>query len=368
MKKDKNQQPVIVLTGGGTAGHVTPNLALIEPLQKKGFKVVYMGRGDSQEEELAKKAGLDYYPVKAGRFLRALSLKSFTEPFKNVAGYFQALSHLRKIRPSAVFAKGGFVSFPVVSAAWTLGIKSILHESDFTPGLANKLCDPFAKRVCTSFEQTLNYLPAKKSVYTGSPVRAELLQGDGAVGRRLCGFDTPERAALPVLMMMGGSTGARIINDTLREALPKLLKEFNVLHLCGKGNLAETYQNIPGYFQTEYAYDELKDYYAAADLMISRAGANAIMELLTLRKPALLIPLSGAVTRGDQILNAGEFERQGFSAVLEQENLNVDSLLMAVEKLWQNRNLYREAMAKSPASNGTEHVVAVIDEIAQANK
>lgn len=259
-----------------------------------------------------------------------------------------------------VFSKGGFVSVPVIMAAKHRRIPAVIHESDITPGLANKLAIPNATKVCCNFPETLKYLPPDKAVLTGSPIRQELLSGNPLNGLTYCHF----KAGKPVIMIIGGSSGSQLINETIRGLLPELLKDYQVLHLCGKGNLDETLDNTEGYVQFEYANKELSDMFALADIVVSRAGANAICELLALRKPNILIPLSASASRGDQILNARSFERQGFSVVIEEEQLSQEVLLEAIRNLFKNRSQYAEAMAGSEQLNSVETVVQLLEQAA----
>ena len=312
----------IVLTGGGTAGHVTPNIALLPKLKEAGYEIYYIGSYEGIERKLIESYEIPYYGISSGKLRRYFDWKNFSDPFKVLKGYGQAISILKKLKPDVVFSKGGFVSVPVVMAAKHCKIPAIIHESDMTPGLANKLAIPSATKVCCNFPETLQYLPEGKAVLTGSPIRSELLKGDKVHALNFIGNFTAQK---PTLMVIGGSIGSVVINDTVRKALPELLKEYQVVHLCGKGNLAPELDGTQGYVQYEYIKEELNDLFALADIVISRAGANAICELLALHKPNILIPLSAAASRGDQILNARSFEKQGFSYVLEEEKLLPES-------------------------------------------
>ncbi|MGN0304710.1 MAG: undecaprenyldiphospho-muramoylpentapeptide beta-N-acetylglucosaminyltransferase, partial [Lachnospiraceae bacterium] len=325
----------IVLTGGGTAGHVTPNIALLPFLEKEGFEVSYIGSYGGIEKRLIEDFHLPYYGISTGRFRRYFDLKNFSDPFRVMKGYRQARAVLKEIRPDVVFSKGGFVSVPVVRAASSLKIPCIIHESDMTPGLANKLCIPVADRICCNFPETLQNISSEKAVLTGSPIRQELTRGNKLAALNLCGFT----ANKPVIMVIGGSQGAASVNVMVREALPKLLEDFQVVHLCGKDKVDNLMLTIPGYKQFEYLKGELKDVFAMADLVISRAGANAICELLALKKPNLLIPLQVG-SRGDQILNARSFEEQGFSIVLREDYLDCDILVEKIHELYANRQSY----------------------------
>ncbi|NLM39156.1 MAG: undecaprenyldiphospho-muramoylpentapeptide beta-N-acetylglucosaminyltransferase [Firmicutes bacterium] len=347
----------LVLTGGGTAGHVTPHLALIPFLEEEGYELHYIGTRDGIERSLIPER-IPYYSIAAGKLRRYLDWKNLTDPFRVLQGIGQAWKILRKIRPNAIFSKGGFVTVPVAIAGWLLGIPVILHESDYTPGLANRISLRFAKKICLTFPETMRYVPQDKAVVTGTPIRAELARGSRERGLKLCGLSRSR----PTLLVMGGSLGSKAINEVVRTALPKVLSKYQVIHLCGRGNKDESI-NRPGYCQIEYATDELPDLLAAADYVISRAGANSIYELCSLHKPHILVPLSLQASRGDQILNAQSFARQGFSLVVAEEDFNVESLLDALTALESNRESFVTAMERSELADGTANVLREIREI-----
>ncbi len=347
----------IILTGGGTAGHVTPNLALLPELKSRGYSVQYIGSKTGIEKELITQAGVPYHEISSGKLRRYFSLKNFTDPFHVLAGYSQAKRILKQEKPDVIFSKGGFVAVPVVLAAKSLHIPTIIHESDMTPGLANKLCIPSARKVCCNFPETLTYLPADKAVLSGSPIRHELMSGDALAGLNFTGLSSGK----PVLLIIGGSMGSVKVNTAIRSILPRLLESFQVIHLCGKGNLDESL-HLRGYVQYEYIGAELKDLFALADVVVSRAGANAICELLALHKPALLIPLSAAASRGDQILNAKSFEKQGFSSLLEEEEITDDILFSRIQEVYQHRKEYIQAMENSQQSDAVKIICDLLDE------
>ena len=351
----------IVLTGGGTAGHVTPNLALLPYLKEKGYTINYIGSYEGIEKGLIETAGIPYHGISSGKLRRYFDLKNFSDPLKVMKGFFEARKLLKKLKPDIVFSKGGFVSVPVVLAAKTRRIPCIIHESDITPGLANRICIPMAKKVCANFPETMKYLPEEKAVLTGTPIREELFQGNKITGLDFCGFT----ANKPVIMIVGGSTGAMALNEAVRNLLPTLLRDYQIVHLCGKGKMAEEHQNVKGYRQFEYVSKEMKDLFAAADLVISRAGANSICELLALRKPHILIPLSAAASRGDQILNAESFENQGFSYVLQEEDLTNDTLLRAIRSVMEHKQEYIEAMEKSKLNEAISTILNLLEQTAR---
>ena len=347
----------IVLTGGGTAGHVTPNIALIPKLQEKGFQISYIGSYNGIEKSLIQDLGIPYYGISSGKLRRYFDIKNFSDPFRVLKGYSQAKKLMKQLKPDVVFSKGGFVTVPVVLAAKKRKIPAIIHESDMTPGLANKLCLSSATKICCNFPETVSTLPADKAVLTGTPIRQELLHGDKEAARNFCGFSSDK----PVLLVIGGSLGAASVNENVRKILPELLKEFQVIHLCGKGKTDSSLEHTAGYVQYEYIKEELPDLFALADIVISRAGANAICELNALAKPNLLIPLSANASRGDQILNARSFERQGYSMVLEEEEITESVLMDSIRKLYENRNSYIEAMQSSKQLDSINQIVSIIE-------
>lgn len=349
----------IILTGGGTAGHVTPNIALIPALKKAGYDIQYIGSYDGMERKLIEDLGIPYHGISSGKLRRYFDIKNFTDPFKVLKGYREVKKIIKELKPDVVFSKGGFVTVPVVLAAKKRKVPTIIHESDMTPGLANRICIPSATKVCANFPETLNNLPEGKAVLTGSPIRKELFSGNKLKGLDFCGFSQNK----PIILIVGGSLGSVVVNDAVRSILDTLLERFQVIHLCGKGKVDESLQGKKGYVQYEYIKEELSDLLACADIVISRAGANAICELLALKKPNILIPLSAAQSRGDQILNAASFKKQGFSFVLPEEDLNKESLLKAVNELFENRQKYIDAMDHSKLNDAVETIVSLINDI-----
>lgn len=348
----------ILLTGGGTAGHVTPNIALLPKLKELDYDIYYMGSYDGIEKKLISDFDIPYYGISTGKFRRYFDLKNISDPFRVIKGYIEAKKLIKQIKPDIVFSKGGFVSVPVIRAASSLGIPCIIHESDMTPGLANKLCIPVASKICCNFPETLQILSSKKAVLTGSPIREELKNGNKIAALNLCSFT----ANKPIVMVIGGSSGARAINVAVRIALPKLLVDFQVIHLCGKDNIDNLLLTTKGYKQFEYVKSELKDLFAIADVVISRAGANAICELLSLKKPNLLIPLPASSSRGDQILNANSFESQGFSMLLDEEQLEENLLVDRIHELYFLRQTYIDAMKKSNQLNSIQTIIDLFEE------
>ena len=350
----------IVLTGGGTAGHVTPHLAILPRLLKAGYDVHYIGTENGIEHTMMARENVTYHAVKSGKLRRYFDWKNFTDPFRVLAGAHEAAALMKALKPDVCFSKGGFVSVPVVYAAWRRGVPVLCHESDLTPGLANKICSKFAKRIATTFPECAEAL-GEKAVMTGTPLRPELFEGSREKGLKLAGFDGQK----PVLLMTGGSLGAQSVNRALREALPELLPRMDVLHLCGKGNVDEALKGTQGYAQFEFLNEELPDAFAAADAVLSRAGSNSLCELQALKKPMLLIPYPKGASRGDQILNAESFEKRGLAKVLPQEEMNRESLVSAVIALMNDRETLISALEKAPAANGTEKILELIEEIQQ---
>lgn len=338
------KQPAILLTGGGTAGHVSVNEALIPVFSEKGYDIHYIGSYEGIEKELISEGHpeVTYHAIQSGKLRRYFSMKNFSDPFRIGAGVVQALSIIRKVKPEIIFSKGGFVSVPVVLAAKMARIPVVIHESDVTPGLANKLALPFSKHIFTVFEKTLDYVPAGKATCTGAVIRPELFHGIREEGLRYAQLSGEK----PVLLITGGSQGSAIMNEAVRKELPGILQKFDVIHLCGRGNIDEEWESTPGYTQFEYVTEGLPHLLAAADFAVSRAGSNAIFELLALQKPMLLIPLSAAKSRGDQILNASLFEASGIALVLNEEDIGNRPLLEEFVKLQQEKDRLIKNMEK----------------------
>ena len=346
----------IIMTGGGTAGHVTPNLALVPKLKEKNFEIKYIGSLDGIEKNIIEENNIPYYGISSGKLRRYFDFKNFSDPFKVLKGVFDATRILSKEKPDIVFSKGGFVAVPVVIAAHLKKIPIVAHESDMTPGLANKLSAPFCDKLCVTFRESLKYIKDNKGILTGSPIREEILKGDKIKGEKICGFKDKHE----ILFVMGGSTGSKVINDLIRNNIDLLLKEFNIIHICGKGNLDSNLVNKTGYKQFEYVNEELPHLMAYADYIISRAGANSIFEFLTLKKPTLLVPLSKKASRGDQILNAQSFTREGYSLMIEEEELNTESFINKINELKREKNNLIRNMENSQMKNGVNNIVNIL--------
>lgn len=330
----------IVLTGGGTTGHVAVNLALIPKLLSQNWKIYYIGSKKGIERELIAPLDVEYIPITTGKLRRYFSWENFKDFFRVIRGIFQAIGHIRKIKPNIVFSKGGYVSVPVVIGAWFNRVPALSHESDLTPGLANKLCQPFVKKVMVTFPETIKYIKNDKGYFLGPVIRDSLKNGNPEDGKKFLGIENDK----PNILVMGGSLGAMALNGLIRDNLDSLTKNFNIIHAVGKNNLADV--ACPGYIQKEYIKDELKDVMALADLVISRAGSNAIFEFLYYKKPMLLIPLPTSQSRGDQIQNAKNFRKNGYAEVIHEEDLTRDAFLTYLDKIYTNRNSYIENMEK----------------------
>ena len=347
----------IILTGGGTAGHVSGNMALVPELKKHGFTIDYIGTHRGMEKDIvAADKDITYHPISAGRFVRGFNLGNIKDAFNVLKGIKEATKLIDEIRPDIVFSKGGFVTVPVVIAAHKRHIPVIIHESDFTPGLANKISAKFADKICTTFPETVSMLNSTKAVCTGSPLRGELLSGSRTMGASLCGFTDDK----PVIIVMGGSLGALAINNLIHESLDCLLKKYNIIHIYGKSGTDKAYDGIPGYKQFGYVTSELPHLFAISDAAISRAGSNAIFEFLAAKIPMLLIPLPKGESRGDQILNADSFAKSGYAIACRQEELDSDSLCKNVDELIHKRETILRTMQRSDIQNGTDNILKLI--------
>jgi UDP-N-acetylglucosamine--N-acetylmuramyl-(pentapeptide) pyrophosphoryl-undecaprenol N-acetylglucosamine transferase len=346
----------IIMTGGGTGGHVIPNLALVPKLKEKGYDIQYIGTKDGIEKKLVGEKKIKYHSISSGKLRRYFDIKNFTDPFRVIKGVFEAQKIIKNEKPDIVFSKGGFVAVPVVLAAYMHRVPVVAHESDITPGLANKISLPYCSKICVTFPEALEHVKKQKAVLTGTPIRPELLNGSRLTGLKLCRFTGNK----PVIFIVGGSTGSKVINETIRKSLESLLKKFDVIHMCGKGNVESSLNKKDGYIQFEYIGDELPHIMAAADIILSRAGANSIFEILALKKPNLLIRLSKNSSRGDQILNAASFEKSGFSTVLQEEEVSTETLMAKLDELYINKNKYIKSMEESNISSGVDRVVEVI--------
>ena len=349
-----------VVTGGGSAGHVIPALPVIEALHSKRWEVSFIGSDSGLEERLVAPLGTPFFSVRTGKLRRYFSVANLTDALRIPIGILQAFAILRRVRPDVVFSKGGFVAFPVVFAAWLRRIPVVAHESDLTPGLANRLSLPFVATLCASFEGTR--LAARRVVHSGTPIRDTLLNGDPDRG-----FD---RAGLPgdrpMLVVVGGSLGAQRLNEVTRAALPGLTETFEVLHVCGAGHLDPDVENTPGYVQREFVSDGWGDILAAATVVVSRSGANALHELLTLGKPNLLVPLPTTASRGDQIENAAYAAERGYSTVLAEADLTPETLVATARDVLGTLEAWRTRLAEFRAPDATALIVAELEAAARS--
>ncbi len=345
----------VVVTGGGSAGHVVPALPVVEALLTRGCEVHFVGGMGGLERDLLAPFAVVYHGIRTGKLRRYLSLDNLIDCFRVPLGVWEAWRLLGRLRPAVVFSKGGYVSFPVVVGAWLRGVPVVAHESDLTPGLANRLALPFVKTVCVNFAATT--FGTKQVVATGTPLRAALLEGDAGRGRAL--LEAPPEQ--PILLVVGGSLGAAALNAMVRAALPDLLAEYLVVHVCGAGKLDEALADTPGYVQREYVGDGWGDIIAAADLVVSRSGANALYEWLALGKPHLLVPLPKTASRGDQIENAAFAEREGFSLVLAEHEMTATTLTAQVAKLAARAPAIRQRLAAFEARDSTALIVGELD-------
>ena len=353
-----NTKKRIIFTGGGTAGHVTPNIALIEPLLREGWEVHYIGSESGMEKGLI--AGLPevvYHGISTGKLRRYFSWQNFIDPFRVIKGYVQARRLIRALQPDVIFSKGGFVSVPVVLGAGIVPV--IAHESDYSPGLSNRIAARFTDKVCLSFEDTLAHVQPGKGIFTGTPIRPALYEGSRERALAFTGFSGEK----PVLLVMGGSLGAQKLNELVREALPQLCERYEIIHLCGKGKNDCSCASC-GYNQYEYINEELPDLFALSDIVLSRAGANSVFELLALNKPSVLVPLTSASTRGDQLLNAQYFEKKGYAKVVDQNTATPESLVAAIDEVFAQRAEYSKRMCEDTRSDGTEAILEIIKKAA----
>ena len=358
MPETVNENKRIIFTGGGTAGHVTPNIALIEPLLREGWDVHYIGSENGMERGLiAALSGVTYHGISTGKLRRYFSWQNFIDPFRVIKGYFQARKLIREIQPCVIFSKGGFVSVPVVLGAGKVPV--VAHESDYSPGLSNRIATRFTDKVCLSFEDTLQHVSKGKGIFTGTPIRPALYDGDRERALAFTGL-TGEK---PVLLVMGGSLGAQKLNELVRAALPQLCERYDIIHLCGKGK-NDCDCVACGYHQYEYIDKELPDLFALSDVVLSRAGANSVFELLALNKPSVLVPLTSASSRGDQLLNANYMEKKGYAKVVDQNTATTDSLVAAIDEVYQQRAQYAERMCEDTRSDGTETILTIIKKAA----
>lgn len=349
----------IVFTGGGTAGHVTPNMALIEALNPSDWAIDYIGSEEGVEKGMIEQLGIPYHAVRSGKLRRYFSWKNAVDPFNVLVGIAQSYRLLRRLKPHIVFSKGGFVALPVVIGAFLNRIPIIAHESDISPGLANRLSFPFVNAICVTFDAAKHHFKsAHKVKVTGTPLRAALFQGDKTKGLAVCGFNEKK----PCVLIVGGSQGSNGLNAVVRKALPALCSTYQVIHLCGKNKLELQMKAEAGYYQLEYANAELPHLLAASDVVVSRSGANALYELLALNKAHVLVPLPLTVSRGDQIQNAAYFQKMGVSTVINDAELTPEILITTVDRVFSNKITLIKAMKALHIHSATQCIIALINE------
>lgn len=351
----------IIFTGGGTIGHVAVNVALMPYFIANGWDVHYIGSKNGLEYDMVKKIqGVTFHSISTGKLRRYFDAKNFSDMFRVVKGVIESAKIINKISPDIVFSKGGFVSFPVVVAAKLNHTKIILHESDLTPGLANKMSLPFCDLILTTFKDTGKYIKSKNYKYIGAIVREKIKLGKKEKGIAICGLNDNK----PILLAMGGSQGAQSINYTIRRNLIQILKYFNVIHICGKNNIDKKI-NYEGYRQYEFVNEELPDLISASDIVLSRAGSNAIFEFLQLKKPMLLVPLPRNKSRGDQIYNADYFKSKGYCEVLNDEIFSKsNNLITILLDIYNNSFKYISCMNQQDEIGSLNEVIEIIENMA----
>lgn len=346
----------IVFTGGGSTGHVILNLSLIPHL--KDWDISYIGSTDGIESSLIKhNTDVQYYPIATGKLRRYFDKRNFSDPYKVVQGVIQAYKIIKRVQPDIIFSKGGFVSVPVVIAGWMNNVPVVIHESDITPGLANKIALPFATKLLTTFPQTKRHISKSefRVEHVGAVVREEIFKGNGSTGLEVCGFNNKK----PILLIMGGSLGSKTVNNATRTVLLQLLEKFQVAHLCGRDQIDNSLLNLKGYKQFEYLNEELPHIIQMADLVVSRAGSNAIFELLAAKKPMILIPLPRTSSRGDQIENANFFKSEGYCEILEENELELNFFRKIVHTFTNRHNMVN-AFSEVNIKGNTEKIVNII--------
>lgn len=338
----------VLVTGGGSGGHVIPTIPVMERLLAQGHRVSFVGTRTGYEQGLLKSVPVDYYGISAGKLRRYFSWANVRDAGRVLMGLIEATRLVRRLRPDVIFSKGGFVAFPVVFAGWLCRVPVLGHESDFSPGLANRLSQPFLKTLCTSFAQTRVHGFRGRVVHTGTPLREAMLRGEPARARQQFRL-TGEK---PVLLVTGGSLGAIALNEVVRAALPALLLEFEVVHVSGPGRMQAS--SLAGYHQYEFINEGWGDLFALASVVISRAGANSLFELLSLGKLSLLIPLTAAASRGDQLENAEYAMQQGYCMVIPENSLDEVTLVAGIHELLLHRQQYEKCLATFERVDATE--------------
>lgn len=360
------EQLTIAFSGGGTAGHVTPNIALMEKFQTAGWRMIYLGSKRGMEKELIRQYNpeLPYFAISCEKLRRSFSWRTLLIPFKLPLGCLQAWHILRREKVDILFSKGGFVSLPAVIGAWLARVPIITHESDTSPGLANRLIFPFCRLICVTFDKTKEYFTRcpQKVVVTGTPIRKAFFVDAKAEMQEKYHL-SPEK---PLLLAFGGSLGAHAINSAIRKALPDLLKYYQVIHVCGRGRVKPEYAR-EGYQQYEYISEDFPHLLSSADYVISRAGANSIYELISLRKPHILVPYCANTSRGDQPENAEYFKKKNISIVLQEDELDTNSILFALNELDEKKEDILDHIKIFGLKNAVEEIYSLVLKTVQNN-
>jgi UDP-N-acetylglucosamine--N-acetylmuramyl-(pentapeptide) pyrophosphoryl-undecaprenol N-acetylglucosamine transferase len=351
----------VLFTGGGSAGHVVPSLPLIAHFSALGSRVSYIGSKAGPEAGLIEPLGVPFYTIRSGKLRRYWSWRNVADVWWTLVGICQAIVLIRKLRPSIVFSKGGYAAFPVVVGAWIWRVPVVAHESDLTPGLANRLSLPFVAAVCTNFALTRFPIGNRPIIHTGTPLRTELLRGDAQRGRALLNVAQDR----PLIVVVGGSLGAEALNEVVRAALDVLLSFACVVHVCGANRTDPRLAQRGGYHQFEFVGAAWGDLLAAADVVVSRAGANSLYELVALHKPHLLVPLPRSASRGDQIANAAYARDLGWSRVVAEADLDAARLAVEVRAIYADRLHIAQVLAGAQLGDGTRAVADVIRRFAR---
>ena len=349
----------IIFTGGGTLGHVMPNIPLIRYFQDEGWEVAYIGSKKGIEREKMNELNIKYFPIRSGKLRRYFDLQNFLDIFNVSIAIIQAFFIFIRWRPNVVFSKGGYVALPPVIGAWITRVPIVIHESDMTPGLTTKLSKRFATVICTAFKNTLRYLPANKTTYTGLPVRDLVFEASETIGRQFLG----EQIDKPILLVFGGSLGAQFLNNLAREHVKNgNLSSFHVVNICGRGQLDPDMNTFSNYQQFESLSDEFLHVMKSAEFVITRGGATSLFELLAMKKPHPVVPLPKSVSRGDQIDNATYFRDLGVSDFIEEEHFEWDTLREKMEMIQQNWPSILTKLDEMAFSQSSEKVRSILME------
>ncbi|MBI3290856.1 UDP-N-acetylglucosamine--N-acetylmuramyl-(pentapeptide) pyrophosphoryl-undecaprenol N-acetylglucosamine transferase [Candidatus Falkowbacteria bacterium] len=345
----------IILSGGGTIGSVSPLIAIHEKIKeiRPDADVLWLATKDGPEHKLISTYNIPVRKIFAGKLRRYFSFKNFLDPFLVLFGFFQSLFIISKFKPDVLISAGGFVSVPVTWSGWFLRRPSIIHQQDIRPGLANKLMAPFAKIITVAFEKSLNDFPGRKTVWVGNPARQEMLKGD--IDKAYDFFKLDKN--LPVVLVIGGGTGASRLNKIVLESLPELLDFCQVIHLTG--GKVDREARHPRYHDYEFLIEQLKDAYTVADLVVTRAGMAALTELAALKKPIIAVPIPNS----HQEDNAGLFAKNNAAIILAEDNLTARDFFEAIKETLADKprleNLSRN-IGKVLGTDAAEKIVKMI--------